>query len=278
VSQGWFPLESVSGNTSSSPFVEEDEAMWLSAPNLHARHGFSQRRGGISQGAYADLNLSQNVGDDADHVTRNRQMALEALGLNHTRLARLRQVHSSEVVTVTRDSDTEYLPMADALVTALEGVTLVIETADCYPVLLEDATAGVIGAAHCGWRGTSARILERVVEDMTKLGAHPERIRGAIGPGICAERYVVSADVIARFAENQFPEHSYLESVGDLSKSGIEQFQVNLERANTWVLTESGVFVEHIWVSGRCSSEDEFFSHRRDQGKTGRMWSVIVKG
>jgi polyphenol oxidase len=259
VSQGWFPLESVSGNTSSSPFVEEDEAMWLSAPNLHARHGFSQRRGGISQGAYADLNLSQNVGDDADHVTRNRQMALEALGLNHTRLARLRQVHSSEVVTVTRDSDTEHLPMADALVTALEGVTLVIETADCYPVLLEDATAGV-------------------VEDMTKLGAHPERIRGAIGPGICAERYVVSADVIARFAENQFPEHSYLESVGDLSKSGIEQFQVNLERANTWVLTESGVFVEHIWVSGRCSSEDEFFSHRRDQGKTGRMWSVIVKG
>jgi polyphenol oxidase len=269
-------------STRANGFMGKNEAMWLSAPNLQSKHGFSTRHGGTSLGAYTDLNLSQNVGDDPEHVERNRRTALEALGLERTRLARLRQVHSSEVITVTRDADLDAtdpmkLPMADALVTNLENVTLVIETADCYPVLLEDLQAGVIGAAHCGWRGTSARILERTVDAMRTLGARPERIRAAIGPGICAARYVVNSDVVARFAESRFPEDAYLEGIGHPSESGIAQFLVNLERANAWVLTENNVLEENIWTSGRCSHDSDFFSHRRDHGQTGRMWSVIVK-
>ncbi len=251
--------------------------MWSHAPNLTARHGFSDRLGGVSQGVYAALNLSQNVGDEETAVQENRLRALQALGIQDLRLARLRQVHSSEVVTVTRDSDPERLPMADGMVTKLHGVALVIESADCYPVLLEDATAGVIAAAHCGWRGTAGQILANVVEAMLAQGARPERIRAALGPGISGAQYAVGADVLARFAGAGFPESAYLERPGGPSRSGIEQFFVNLRRANTWVLSEAGVSEDQIWASAQSSTDEAFFSHRRDHGQTGRMWSVIAK-
>ena len=251
--------------------------MWRSAATMSSTHGFSDRFGGVSRAEFSELNLSSNVGDDASAVEQNRALALEVLGLSAFRLARLRQVHSSEVVTVTRDSDRAHLPMADALVTNLPGVALVIETADCDPVLLEDTEVGVIAAAHCGWRGTAGRLLERVLEAMQVLGAKPERIRAAIGPGICAAQYAVGTDVLLRFAQAGFPEGAYLERTGGLSRSGIEQFFVNLEGANRWLLTENGVLSGNIWSAGLCSTSADFFSHRRDHGKTGRMWSVIAR-
>jgi YfiH family protein len=251
--------------------------MWLHAPNLRATHGFSDRRGGVSAAPFAALNLSANVNDDPAAVAHNRALALEALGLSGVRLARLRQVHSSEVVTVTCDSDPEHLPMADALVTKMRDVALVIETADCYPVLLEDSDAGVIGAAHCGWRGTAGRILERALEAMLALGARPERVQAAIGPGICGAQYAVGAEVPERFATAGFPRDAFLEATGDSSRSDTKQFFVNLERANRWLLTRNGVPEANIYSLGRCSTEEDFFSYRRDQGRTGRMWSVIAK-
>ena len=250
--------------------------MWHSAPNIASRHGFSDRIGGVSDGSYTQLNLSSNVGDHLQSVEENRRLALTALGLSEHRLARLRQVHSSEVVTLNRDSDLTHLPMADALVTKLRGTALVIESADCYPVLLEDSEAGVIGAAHCGWRGTAGRLLERVLEEMADAGARTERIRAAFGPGISAGAYVVGADVLVRFAQAGFPQTTYMNSSGGLSRSGIEQYYVNLASANRWLLEEGGVLPAHIWEMGRCSTESDFFSHRRDHGTTGRMWSVIA--
>jgi polyphenol oxidase len=251
--------------------------MWHSAPNIASKHGFSDRIGGVSEGAYAQLNLSSNVGDLFESVAINRRLALNALGLSEYQLARLRQVHSSEVVTLDRDSDLTHLPMADALVTRLRGVVLVIESADCYPVLLEDAQAGVIGAAHCGWRGTAGRLLERVLEAMRDAGARVSQIRAALGPGICAEQYVVGADVLVRFAQEGFGQATYVNSSGGLSRSGIEQYYVNLAAANRWLLEAGGVLPEHIWAMDRCSTEADFFSHRRDHGTTGRMWSVIAQ-
>ena len=252
--------------------------MWHSAPNIASKHGFSDRIGGVSQGAYAQLNLSSNVGDRFESVEENRSLALTALGLGEWRLARLRQIHSSEVVTLDRDSDLTHLPMADALVTRLRGTVLVIESADCYPVLLEDSEAGVIAAAHCGWRGTAGRLLERVLEEMEDAGARRSRIRAALGPGICAAHYVVGADVLVRFAQEGFPQHTYMNSSsGGLSHSGIEQYYVNLSAANRWLLESSGVVPEHVWAMDRCSTETEFFSHRRDHGTTGRLWSVIAQ-
>lgn len=251
--------------------------MWYSAPNITSKHGFSDRVGGLSEGAYSQLNLSSNVGDQFERVEANRVRALGALGLGALSLARLRQVHSSEVVTLTRDSDLTRLPMADALVTRLRNVVLVIESADCYPVLLEDREAGVIAAAHCGWRGTAGRLLERVLEAMLDAGAEIERIQAAFGPGICAERYVVGADVMVRFAQEGFPQHMYMTSGSSLSHSGIEQYFVDLAAANRWLLEQGGVLPEQIWAMNRCSTEADFFSHRRDHGTTGRMWSVIAQ-
>ena len=250
--------------------------MWHSAPNIASAHGFSDRIGGVSNEPYAQLNLSSNVGDLLRSVEENRRLALTALGFGEHRLARLRQVHSSEVVTLTRDSDLTHLPMADALVTKLRGVVLVIESADCYPVLLEDRQAGVIGAAHCGWRGTASKLLERVLEEMQESGAALERIQVAVGPGICAANYVVGADVLVRFAQAGFPQQTYMDSGRGLSHSGIEQYCVNLSTANRWMLEGGGVLPEQIWAMDRCSTEGDFFSHRRDHGTTGRMWSVIA--
>lgn len=250
--------------------------MWHSAPNIASKHGFSDRIGGVSQGIYAQLNLSHNVGDQFASVEDNRGLALNALGVGGLRLARLRQVHSSDVVTLTQGSDLAHLPMADALVTKLRDVVLVIESADCYPVLLEDSQAGVIGAAHCGWRGTASRLLERVLEEMQGAGAEMIRIRAALGPGICAKHYAVGADVMTRLAEEGFPQQTYMMSGGSSSRSGIEQYFVNLSAANRWLLEQGGVLPEHIWAMGRCSTEADFFSHRRDHGQTGRMWSVIA--
>ncbi len=251
--------------------------MWHSAPNIASKHGFSDRIGGVSQGAYAQLNLSSNVGDHFEHVQTNRVQALEALGLGELHLARLRQVHSSEVVTLTRDSDIDHLPMADALVTRLRDTVLVIESADCYPVLLEDREAGLIAAAHCGWRGTAGRLLERVIDAMLEAGAQVKRIQAAFGPGISAAQYVVGADVTMRFAQEGFPPDTHTLGGGSASShSGITQYHVNLAAANRWLLEESGVLPEQIWAMNRCSTEAEFFSHRRDRGTTGRMWSVIA--
>ncbi len=251
--------------------------MWHSAPNLASKHGFSDRIGGVSVGAYAQLNLSHNVGDHFESVEANRLTALSALGFDQLRLARLRQVHSSEVVTLTRDSDLTHLPMADALVTRLRDTVLVIESADCYPVLLEDSTAGVIAAAHCGWRGTAGRLLERVLEAMLIAGAQVDRIRAALGPGISAGQYAVGADVMMRFAQEGFPQHTHTMSGGSSSHSGIEQYYIDLAAANRWLLEEGGVPPAQIWTMNRCSTEADFFSHRRDHGTTGRMWSVIAQ-
>jgi polyphenol oxidase len=165
-------------------------------------------------------------------------------------------------------------PAADALVSTDAAFLLVIETADCYPVLLEDSVAGVVAAAHCGWRGTAGRILENTVAAMQARGAVPKRIRAAIGPGICAAQYPVRLDVLERLREAGFPLPLLVQQEG-LSSSGSRLFHLDLAAANQWLLESLGVPLEQIWLAGQCSTEDAFFSYRRDHGQTGRMWAVI---
>jgi polyphenol oxidase len=251
--------------------------VWQCATNIQSIHGFADRQGGRSQGAYQGLNLSIRVGDTEDTVQQNRRAALTALKLEHARVALLKQIHSSQVVFVDDAFFDTEPPSADALVTNQKDVVLVIETADCYPVLLEDSRAGIVAAAHCGWRGTASRILEHTVNAMQKLGGSVDQIRAAIGPGICAAQYPVRFDVVEKFLEAGFPEtacmdaHSVSQSVSD---SGSRLFHMDLARANKWLLESLGV--RDVWVSGKCSTNPEFFSYRRDQGQTGRMWSVIA--
>ncbi|ADV65688.1 peptidoglycan editing factor PgeF [Deinococcus maricopensis] len=236
------------------------DLMLLRSPHLTFPHAFSTRAGGVSSGPYAGLNLDDRE-DDAHSVAENRRRLTTQLGFTPARVASLTQVHGADVAVASAPG----VHSGDAIVTAQPDLLLAIMTADCYPLLLEDAEAGVIGAAHAGWRGTVARIGARTIEAMTRLGARPERIRAAVGPGICGARYAVGEDVAAQFRAA---------GLGD-ALSGL---QLDLARANTQVLVDAGVSASHLWVSGRCTTEPDFYSYRRDAGRTGRMWALIGRG
>jgi YfiH family protein len=152
----------------------------------------------------------------------------------------------------------------DALVTDEKGLTLAIGAADCYPLLFHDPKNNVIGAAHAGWKGTLARIAKNTIEEMEKLGAERNEIRVAIGPGISGKNYEVSDEVIQKFAAEGFPSSCW------------DGRHLDLLEANKFVLRESGMAEEHVWALGRCTTEDDFFSYRRDKGVTGRMWATIM--
>ena len=233
------------------------DRMLLATPHLRAPHGFTSRVGGVSLGAYAGLNLDDRQ-DDKQAVALNRSLLANRLGFSPQQVSRLDQVHGTDVVLARPGA----VQTADAQVTGQAGVLLAIGTADCYPVLLEDPEAGVLGAAHAGWRGTVGDIVGHTVRAMVELGARPQRIQAAVGPGICAERYEVGPEVVAAFQQ-----------------AGLGQFvhgrHLDLCAANLHLLGLAGLRQEHLWASGRCSTEPEFYSYRRDAGVTGRMWAVI---
>jgi polyphenol oxidase len=247
----------------------------LLAANLRARHGFSSRVGGVSQGAFAGLNLSGRLGDQPALVAENRRRLLASLKLTG-QLRLLTQVHGQQVIVANPANPTAVAavpPEADALVTASPGLVLAIETADCYPLLLEDASAGVVGAAHAGWRGTLGQIAAATVAAMVGLGARAEGIQVAIGPGICAANYPVGAAVQQQFLAAGFPAGLFQASL--FPALGTNGPHLDLAAANAWVLQQAGVPAANIWQAGRCSTEADFFSYRRDGGQTGRMWAVI---
>lgn len=165
-------------------------------------HGFMTRRGGVSGGAVAGLQCGFGADDDPAAVRRNRQLAAEAV-LPGARLVGLHQVHSSDVVVVDDPWPEEERPRADALVTGRPGLLLGIVTADCAPVLLADRAAGVVGAAHAGWRGAQAGVLENTVEAMVALGADRSAIAAAIGPCIMQQSYEVDDGFRARFGSRE---------------------------------------------------------------------------
>lgn len=162
-------------------------------------HAFFSRQGGVSEGLYAARNCGFGSGDARENVTRNRALCLEELGVRGARLLTVHQVHSPQVVVATRAWEPDDAPQADALVTDRPGLALGILTADCAPVLLADPEAGVIGAAHAGWKGARAGVLARTLAAMTGLGARPARTRAAIGPCIGPESYEVGGEFRDRF-------------------------------------------------------------------------------
>lgn len=162
-------------------------------------HGFMTRRGGVSTGAVASLNCGFGADDDRTAVLENRRIAADAV-LPGAPLVGVHQVHSPDVVTVTGPWPDDARPKADALVTERPGLLLGILTADCAPVLLADREAGVIGAAHAGWRGAHGGVIEATVAAMEALGARRAAIAGAVGPCIAQASYEVGEDLRAQFA------------------------------------------------------------------------------
>ncbi len=164
----------------------------LTDPALRVAHGFFTREGGVSTGPYASLNGSMSSDDDAELVASNRARVLDALNPGGV-LVGCHQVHGVAVAVVDRPWAAGEGPRADAMVTARPDATLVVITADCTPVLFADAGRGIIGAAHAGWRGAVAGVLEATVAAMRSLGARD--IRACVGPCIGQDSYEVGADV-----------------------------------------------------------------------------------
>jgi YfiH family protein len=163
------------------------------------RHAFFTRQGGVSQGLFASLNCGFGSRDNSDHVAQNRAIAASRLDLAADRLVSCHQVHGTSVVTVDRPWRREQNPRADAMVTAMPGIALGVLAADCAPVLFADPAARVSGAAHGGWRGALAGVMEATIAAMAGLGARPERIRAGIGPCIGQASYEVGPEFAAAF-------------------------------------------------------------------------------
>ena len=163
------------------------------------RHGFFTRNGGVSQGVYASLNGGVGSNDAPDKVAENRARMATALGVVPERLLTAYQVHSPVVAVADQPWTAENRPRADAIVSRTPRLAIGVSTADCGPLLFADAEAGVIGAAHAGWRGALTGVIEATVAAMEKLGAERERMVAALGPTISQPNYEVGPEFVARF-------------------------------------------------------------------------------
>lgn len=255
--------------TASPPFLTSPA--FAGAPNVRA--AFFGRQGGVSTGLYESLNCGPGSRDDADAVAENRRRAALAAGLTGPeRLVTLHQVHSAHAVTVAAPFDGPR-PEADALATSTPGLGLGVLTADCAPVLLADAEAQVIGAAHAGWRGAFTGVLEAVLDAMERLGADRSRVRAAVGPCISQDAYEVGPEFVARFTEAA-PSSAALFAPGADDRS---QFDLKAYVARR--LRAAGAAEVDVAAACTFSQADAYFSHRRGvkQGAAdyGRNLSVI---
>jgi YfiH family protein len=163
------------------------------------RHAFFTRQGGVSQGIYASLNSGIGSNDARECVAENRARMAAKLDCRPQDLLSAYQIHSANVVVVDKPWSGEERPRADGLVTRVPGIAIAVSTADCGPILLADAQARVVGAAHAGWRGALDGVIEATVAAMERLGAERTRIRAALGPMIRQPNYEVGPDLTTRF-------------------------------------------------------------------------------
>ena len=222
------------------------------------RHGFFTRAGGVSSGFYASLNGGVGSQDDAGKVLENRARMAAALGVEPRRLLTAYQTHSPNVVVAEAPWTTENRPQADAIVTRMRALAIGVTTADCGPVLFAEPRAGVIGAAHAGWRGALTGVIEATIAAMERLGAAQRQIRAAIGPMIRQGNYEVGPDLVERFRADDPASSRFF---GPAKRDGHAMFDLagyiaaRLKRAG---ITE----VEDV---GLCTYADpeQFFSYRR---------------
>ena len=163
------------------------------------RHAFFTRSGGVSQGVYSSLNGGVGSRDAPEKVAENRARMAAALGVNADRLLTAFQIHSPDVIVAQEPWTRETRPRADAIVTRVPHLAIGVSTADCGPLLFADSEAGVIGAAHAGWRGALSGIIEATVAAMERLGARRARVAAALGPTIRQSNYEVGPEFVERF-------------------------------------------------------------------------------
>jgi len=251
--------------------------MPLTADSLRVPHGFFTRQGGVSGGPYASLNCSLSGGDDRDTVLENRARAALAIGAAPDRLVGLMQVHGADVVEVIAPWTPGNGPRADAMVTTRPDIALGVITADCAPVLLVDTAAGVAGAAHAGWRGAVAGVIEQTVVAMVRLGADPAAVVAAIGPCIAQRSYEVGADLRdAVLAQDRGNVRFFIDGRREA------RWQFDLAGYCAARLAAAGVRTVSVLNVDTAADEAAFFSHRRRTlaggGPIGHQISVIALG
>jgi len=222
------------------------------------RHAFFTRAGGVSGGLFASLNCGFGSGDDADKVGRNRAIAMAALGLAVDRLVTCRQVHSATVVAVDAPWRRAESPAADGMVTTRPGIALGVLAADCAPILFADPRAGVIGAAHGGWRGALDGVAEATVAAMVAHGARTSQIRAAIGPCIGQDSYEVGPEFPPRFAAVDGDSGGFFVTA---ARAGHFRFDLGGYIAHR--LARLGLAVIERAACDTAADADRFFSYRR---------------
>jgi hypothetical protein len=242
-------------------------------PNV--RHAFFTREGGVSEGIYQSLNGGLGSNDAPENVRENRARMAAAVGVAPTHLVSCFQIHSPNVIVAEEPWTRENAPRADAIVTRVGGLAIGVSTADCGPVLFADGEAGVVGAAHAGWKGALTGVLEATITAMEKLGASRRRIMAAIGPLIRQPNYEVGAEFVARFQAEDAANARYFKPA---PRDGHAMFDLpgfiksRLERAE----------IKSVEDLGLCTYAEpaRFFSYRRTthrrEGDYGRHVNAVA--
>lgn len=245
------------------------------------KNGFSTRLGGVSDGIYKSMNLSFHRGDSYENVMNNHRLFAEAVGYDPMQTVFSDQVHKTSIAHVT-SADRGHgmhgekgIPEMDGLITDEPDVPLMTFYADCVPLMFYDPIKNVIASAHSGWRGTVAEIGRVMVDTLVRdNNCRREDILAVIGPSICMDCYEVSEDVVAEFIR-EFPEKIYEKIIHNKGKG---KYQLNLWKANEYILRSSGITDTHLSVPDICTCHNPnlMISHRATYGKRGNMAAVLV--
>lgn len=261
-----------------------DDVVFLTFPSIEAQenivHGFSTRLGGVSEGEFAQMNLSFSRGDDPERVTENYRRISAAIGFDDRSLVCSDQTHTVNVRAVTKEDcgkgytrPKDYTDV-DGLVTDVPGVVLATFYADCVPLFFVDPVRRAAGLSHSGWRGTVGNIAQATVRAMTeRYGTNPKDIIAAVGPSICQDCYEVSDDVIVQFRE-AYPEKIW-DSLFYQKENG--KYQLNLWEACRQNMIRAGIPEENIAVTDVCTccNPNLLFSHRASGGRRGNLAAFL---
>jgi len=281
-----------------------EAAAWRPYPFI--THAFCTRRGGVSEGAFASLNMSLKEGDTDENISKNWDMVAAAFGVSRRNFFQVHQVHGDRILTIddaeSQTFDSQNLDY-DAIITNRPGMALCMKTADCVPVLMVDTEKRIVAAVHAGWRGSALNISGKVLRLLSeRYGTRPQDVQAAIGPAIGACCYEVDATVYE--AMESHPARDEIFTPRSESGSGAEsgsksdmgtktgmntetwtgmgkemaKWKLNLSLANRYQLQELGVPGENIHDADLCTScaSELFYSHRKEGGITGRLLNFIM--
>lgn len=263
---------------------EKNHVPYIQFKNLSAtgivKHGFSTRKGGVSTGIFSSMNLNFKRGDDPDAVMENYRRMAAALNMRVEDMVLSDQTHTTNVRVITEEDrgkgilrPQDYSDV-DGMITNVPGIVLVTSYADCVPLYFVDPVRKAIGLSHSGWKGTVGHIGQKTVWKMHEVyGSEPKDIVAAIGPSICQSCYEVSDDVAEAFRANFTAD----EAADILLDKGNGKYQLDLWKANWYVLTDAGILPEHLSVTDLCTAchSDLLWSHRKTNGQRGGLSAFL---